>query len=104
MSGRTLPSRPIRAFNCGTASAEHRGLAATAFAPNPAVHAIAPSDMCGWDSTIRLAWSDGFVCRLSRFAFIALTVYAQTRLAPAGVSAATASAMLLVAVVAGVTG
>lgn len=54
-----MPSRPTRAFNCGTASAEHRGLAATAFVPDPAVHAIAPSDMCGWDSPILLAWDAG---------------------------------------------
>ncbi|MEY9850030.1 hypothetical protein ABH940_007145 [Streptacidiphilus sp. BW17] len=38
-----MPSRPTRTFNCGAASAEHRRLAATAFAPDPAVHAITPA-------------------------------------------------------------
>ncbi|NBE50491.1 MFS transporter [Streptomyces boluensis] len=61
-------------------------------------------------SALRVAWSDGFIRRLCAFAFIpfgvfiALTTFAQALLAPAGVSAATASLILLVNVVAGVAG
>lgn len=59
---------------------------------------------------LRVAWSDGFVRRLCTFAFapfgafIALTTFAQALLAPAGVSAGTASLLLLANVVAGVIG
>lgn len=60
--------------------------------------------------SLRATWGDGFVRRLCALVFvpfgvfIALTTYAQPLLEPAGVDGATASVMLLLAVVAGVLG
>src|SRR6266567_4349718 len=52
-SGRTLPSLPTRAFDCGISSLEPFLMAATVFAARPAEWPIARSDMCGCDAMIR---------------------------------------------------
>ena len=64
-SGRTLPSRPTRAFDCGISSLEPFLMAATVLAARPTEWPIARSDMCGCDATIRpaaarrSAWDSG---------------------------------------------
>lgn len=55
LSGRTLPSRPTRALSCGAASAVRWRREAAALAPRPEVRAMARSDRCGCDATIRAA-------------------------------------------------
>ncbi|MEU4394995.1 MFS transporter [Kribbella sp. NPDC023855] len=61
-------------------------------------------------STLRIAWGDPLVRRLSVLAlfpfgvFVAMTTFSQALLEPAGVTASTASTILLVNVIAGVIG
>lgn len=66
LSGRARPSRPIRTFNCGTASVERRRMVATALAPMPDARAMARSDICGWDSMMRVAATLRSVCESGR--------------------------------------
>ena len=54
-SGRTLPSRPTRALDCGACSPEVFLMAATVLAARPTEWPIARSDMWGWDTMIRSA-------------------------------------------------
>jgi hypothetical protein len=54
-SGRTRPSRPTRAPDCGAASPARFLMAATLFAASPAEWPITRSDRCGCDATIRSA-------------------------------------------------
>jgi predicted MFS family arabinose efflux permease len=96
----------LTAVGAGFSALAALALLAALARPGDHPHRAAPAGL----GALRLAWSDGFVRRLCCFAsipfgaFIALTTFAQALLAPAGVSAGTASAMLLVNVVAGVIG
>ena len=54
-SGRTRPSRPIRAFDCGISSLELFLMAATVLAARPAEWPMARSDMRGCEAMIRSA-------------------------------------------------
>jgi hypothetical protein len=48
-----LPSRPVRAFDCGISSLERFLIAATVLAARPVVWPIARSDICGCVVMIR---------------------------------------------------
>jgi hypothetical protein len=53
-SGRTLPSGPPRAFDCGISSLDLFLMPATVFGARPAEWPIARSGMCGCEAMIRV--------------------------------------------------
>ena len=55
LTGRTLPSRPIRSGNCGISALIRRRIDATVLSESPAARARARSDHCGLEQMMRTA-------------------------------------------------